>query len=274
MENRGTPSKRPPAKRLSKAWLRLLFSLLPVGPLACGDSSVDDPTADRVVLLHGLGRTDLSMIRMESALEDRGYEVVNVSYPSTQYSIEHLATDELGPAVEACCSEPRGKVHFVTHSMGGIVLRYYLESQEVDSLGRVVMLSPPNQGSEVADWIAESPILETILGPWPEELGTGPEGVPGQLGPVNFELGIIAGNKTLNPLFSRLIPGADDGKVAVEATKVEGMTDFLVVPKSHTYIMMSDDVIAQVIHFLEHGRFRHADTEADSVAGTPASNQP
>ncbi|NIN72469.1 MAG: alpha/beta fold hydrolase [Gemmatimonadetes bacterium] len=265
MEHRDTKVKVGLAKRLGRAFLRLLFSLLLVEQAACGNPSVEHPEADKVVLLHGLGRTDLSMLRMENALKGRGYEVVNVSYPSTQYSIEQLAREELGPAIEACCSEPGGKVHFVTHSMGGIVLRYYLENHATDSLGRVVMLSPPNQGSEVADWVAENPILETILGPWPQELGTGPESVPGQLGPVDFELGIIAGNKTLNPLFSRLIPGADDGKVAVEATKVEGMTDFLVVPRSHTYIMMSDDVIAQVLHFLEHGEFRHADTEADSA---------
>ncbi len=272
MERRNTKGKAGPVKRLGRACLRLLFSLLLVEQVGCGDTSVENPAADKVVLLHGLGRTDLSMIRMESALQGRGYEVVNVSYPSTQYSIDRLAKEELGPAIEACCSEPDGKVHFVTHSMGGIVLRYYLESVEVDSLGRVVMLSPPNQGSEVADWIAENPILETILGPWPQELGTGPESVPSRLGPVDFELGIIAGNKTLNPLFSRLIPGADDGKVAVEATKVEGMTDFLVVPKSHTYIMMSDEVIAQVIYFLEHGAFRHPEAEADSADSAPAAN--
>ncbi|UCC83033.1 MAG: alpha/beta hydrolase [Gemmatimonadota bacterium] len=273
MENSGRQLKAGAARRLARACLRLLFSVLPAGPLACGDPSAD--SADQVVLLHGLGRTDLSMIRMESALQRRGYEVVNVGYSSTQHSIERLAAEELGPAVEACCSEPHGKLHFVTHSMGGIVLRYYLENHAVDSLGRVVMLSPPNQGSEVADWVAENPILQRILGPWPMELGTGPEGVPGQLGPVDFELGIIAGNKTLNPLFSRMIPGADDGKVAVEATKVEGMTDFIVVPRSHTYIMMSDDVIAQVLHFLDHGEFRHADTEADSAdsgESTPTSD--
>jgi triacylglycerol lipase len=275
MENRGRQVKAGPARRLARACLRLLFSLLPAGPVACGDSSAEDPAADQVILLHGLGRTDLSMTRMESALEGRGYEVVNVGYSSTQHSIERLAAESLAPAIEACCSERHGRVHFVTHSMGGIVLRYYLESQEVDSMGRVVMLSPPNQGSEVADWVAENPILERILGPWPQELGTGPESVPSQLGPVDFELGIIAGNKTLNPLFSRMIPGADDGKVSVERTKVEGMTDFIVVSKSHTYIMMSDDVIAQVIYFLEQGEFRHDDAQADSADSadsTAASN--
>lgn len=274
MENSGRQLKTGPGRWLARGCLRLLFTLLPVGPLACGDSAAED-TADQVVLLHGLGRTDLSMLMMENALERHGYDVANVGYSSTQHSIEQLAMEELGPAVEACCSEPHGKVHFVTHSMGGIVLRYYLENHSVDSLGRVVMLSPPNQGSEVADWVAENEILQRILGPWPQELGTGPESVPGQLGPVDFELGIIAGNKTLNPLFSRMIPGDDDGKVAVEATKVEGMTDFLVVPRSHTYIMMSDDVIAQVLYFLQHGEFRHAEAEADSAdteQSTPTSN--
>ena len=273
MENRANKLKTGPARPLVKASLRLLFSLLPAGSLACGDWSARD-TADQVVLLHGLGRTDLSMIRMENALQRRGYEVTNVGYPSTLHSIERLATEELGPAVESCCAEPHGRVHFVTHSMGGIVLRYYLESHEIENLGRVVMLSPPNQGSEVADWVAENPLLQRILGPSAEQLGTDSESVPSQLGPVDFELGIIAGNKTLNPLFSRMIPGADDGKVAVERTKVEGMSDFLVVPRSHTYIMMSDDVIAQVAYFLEHGEFRRDAPEAGEADTIPTTGQP
>ncbi len=229
--------------------------------LACVESPPPPESKGLVVLLHGLGRTDLSMLRMESVLAERGYSVVNVDYPSTQHSIEHLAAEELGPALELCCSADSIPVHFVTHSMGGIVLRYYLDTHEVQQLGRVVMLSPPNQGSELADWVAESPLLQKILGPSVEQLGTDSASVPSQLGPVDFELGVIAGNRTLNPLFSRMIPGADDGKVAVENTKVEGMADFLVVPHSHTYIMMNEEVIDQVIHFLEEGRFRR-DTAA------------
>jgi hypothetical protein len=231
--------------------------------IACVESPPPPESKGLVVLLHGLGRTDLSMLRMESMLADAGYSVVNVGYPSTQHSIEHLASEELGPALERCCANESLTVHFVTHSMGGIVLRHYLENSELGNLGRVVMLSPPNQGSEIADWVAESPLLQRILGPSVEQLGTDTSSVPNQLGPVDFELGIIAGNRTLNPLFSRMIPGADDGKVAVENTKVEGMTDFLVVPYSHTYIMMTEDVIAQVIHFLAEGRFRRDTAEVN-----------
>jgi hypothetical protein len=208
---------------------------------------------------------------MEMGLAERGYAVTNVGYPSTQHSIDYLAREELGPAVAACCADPERKVHFVTHSMGGIVLRYYLAESELENLGRVVMLSPPNQGSEVADWVAENAILQKVLGPSAEELGTDPESVPNQLGPVDFELGIIAGNRTLNPLFSRMIPGADDGKVAVDRTRVEGMADFLVVPYSHTYIMMRDDVIYQVAYFLENGEFDRDSAQAaygDAVTDT------
>ena len=267
---------RPP-KWIGHTWRCLLGLLLFGGALGCAGGPPPEDAKEWVVLIHGLGRTDLSMIRLEAELTKRGYAVVNVSYPSTQFSIEYLAGEELAPAIERCCAGGGKKVHFVTHSMGGIVLRYYLAEHEVENLGRVVMLSPPNQGSEVADWVAENELLQRVLGPSAEQLGTGPESVPNQLGPVDFELGIIAGNRTLNPLFSRMIPGADDGKVSVERAKVEGMNDFLVVPHSHTYIMMSDEVIGQVAYFLANGEFRHEPEpaqDADSVMGTEDAPEP
>jgi len=253
---------------LALTWTRKLGRCLALllaggGLLACIESPPPDETADAVVLLHGLGRTDLSMTRLQGMLSDHGYRVVNVDYPSMEHSIEHLASEVLAPAVHQCCSGSDSVVHFVTHSMGGIVLRYYLADHDLDNLGRVVMLSPPNQGSEVADWAAESPFIQKLLGPSTEQLGTGPESVPNQLGPVDFELGIIAGNKTLNPLFSRMIPGDDDGKVSVERTKVEGMADFLVVPHSHTYIMWREAVIDQVVFFLENGKFQREENVGD-----------
>ena len=229
-----------------------------------------------MVLLHGIGRSDLSMRWMERKLTDAGYDVLNIGYPSTEHSIEHLSENELHPAIMDCCSETEQPVHFVTHSMGGIVVRYYLASHEMDNLGRVVMLSPPNQGSELADWVAENEFLGRFLGPSAEQLGTDSASVPNQLGAVDFEVGIITGNRTLNPLYSGIIPGADDGKVSVERAKVEGMADFLIVPHTHTYIMLADDVIYQTVYFLQHGEFDRRRDEArnreeaviaDSVSG-------
>lgn len=251
---------------------RFLYVLLLVASAIAAPSCREIPqreTADRVVLLHGLGRTDRSMSRLESRLSDLGYRVSNVSYPSREYSIQTLAEEELAPALAECCSEPAVTVHFVTHSMGGILLRYYLEERELANLGRVVMISPPNQGSELADWVSENPFLQRFLGPSVEQLGTESHSVPNQLGPVDFELGVITGDRSLNPFFSNMIPGEDDGKVSVERAKVGGMTDFLVVPHSHSYIMMQDGVIDQVVHFLEQGRFDH--TAAESVAGDSPS---
>jgi pimeloyl-ACP methyl ester carboxylesterase len=252
------------------SWIPVgLFSValgLALWSAGCGGEIRQVETRDVVVLLHGLGRSDLSMRYMAGQLEEAGYSTVNVGYPSTDHSIEHLAAEELAPALEECCADRAAKIHFVTHSMGGIVLRYYLEQHDMPNLGRVVMLSPPNQGSEIADWVAESELLQRVMGPAAEQLGTDEESVPSQLGPVDFELGVITGNRTLNPLFSRMIPGADDGKVAVERAKVEGMADFLVVAHTHTYIMLADDVIEQTVYFLRNGGFERVEEEGDTAS--------
>lgn len=252
-------------------YVRLCVSLLvPVVLLApfalsgCRDQLPTSEERDTVILLHGLGRSDLSMRWMERKLGEAGYTVLNLGYPSTEHSIQHLSEEELHPALMSCCSDSEHRIHFVTHSMGGIVVRYYLENHELENLGRVVMLSPPNQGSELADWVAENEFLGRLLGPSIDQLGTDSASVPNRLGAVGFDLGIITGNRTLNPFYSGIIPGEDDGKVSVERAKVEGMADFLVVPHTHTYIMLADDVIYQTVYFLQNGEF---DRSAEEMAG-------
>ncbi len=206
-----------------------------------------------VVVLHGLARSSWSMTKIQRHLEREGYLVVNVNYPSTRHPIEYLSDEMLADVVARCC--PDATVHFVTHSMGGIITRYYLEGRRLPNLGRVVMLSPPSQGSEVVDALKNNGLFKRVNGPAGGQLGTDPESIPSKLGPVAFELGVIAGNKSIDPLFSLMIPGPDDGKVAVERTRVEGMQDFLVMPYSHTFIMRQPDVMQQVAHFLRYGVF-------------------
>jgi pimeloyl-ACP methyl ester carboxylesterase len=193
------------------------------------------------------------MRRLQRHLEREGYTVVNLNYPSTEHRIEYLADEVLAGVLQVCCrSVP---VHFVTHSLGGIVVRYYLEDHRLANLGRVVMLSPSNQGSEVVDALKDNLFFKRLNGPAGAQLGTGPESIPARLGPVVFELGVIAGTKSINRRFSRMIPGPSDGKVAVARARVEGMKDFLVLPYNHTFVMRQPEVMRQVIYFLRYGVF-------------------
>lgn len=210
-----------------------------------------------VILLHGMGRTQRSMATMAGHLVDSGYRVENLDYPSTGASIESLSEGIVAEAVRHCRSEhPSASIHFVTHSLGGILVRQYLQAHCLPAGSRVVMLSPPNQGSEIADLLKDFFLYRWIMGPAGQQLGTGSDSVPNRLGPVTVPVGIVAGDSTLEPWFSAQLPGPDDGKVSVSRARLAEMADFLVVHRSHGFIMNDPQVIAQTIYFLEHGRFR------------------
>ena len=204
-----------------------------------------------VILLHGLGRTASSMQIIDNALTSEGFKVWNQTYASTEADIKTLAKSAIEPAVDFCGSAD--KIHFVTHSLGGILVRYFLQKQPFN--GRIVMIAPPNQGSEIPDVMGEIKLFQKILGPSGLQLGTSDDSIPNTLDQIQGEIGIIAGERTSDPWFSWLIPGPDDGKVSVASTRLEEMTDWLVVPHGHTFIMRDRDVIKQIKYFLAKGQF-------------------
>jgi triacylglycerol lipase len=212
-----------------------------------------------VVLLHGMGRSHRSMVEIQEYLSSQGYYSVNVGYLSTKASVEEIVAQRYPVGLEQCRHFEPVVIHFVTHSLGGIVLRQALQDDKPVELGNVVMLSPPNKGSAIVDRIKTWKIYRWLMGPAGQQLSTGDAGLPGKLGPVDFPLGVITGNTHafFDYWFSKLIPGPDDGKVAVESAKIEGMQDFLVVNYSHPYIMKSEYVHREIVHFLQHGNFAH-----------------
>ncbi len=203
--------------------------------------------------MHGLARTDNSMDKLQAALVKEDFTVINVRYESTKNTIETLAPSAIDPALEKC-GVGIG-VNFVTHSMGGILVRQYLSQKPLPQLNKVVMLGPPNKGSEVVDVLGQFPGFHFVNGDAGLQLGTGQSSVPNTLGAVDFDLGIIAGSRSINLILSAIIPGPDDGKVTIENTKIQGMTDHIEMPVTHPFMMRNEDVINQVIYYLRHGSF-------------------
>ncbi len=241
----------------SRAMLRgfLLF----VAMTACSRA------AEGVILLHGLGRTNRSMERMEAAFATAGYSVVNVDYPSRVSAIAPLGETVIARALADTRLRGCSRVHFVAHSLGCILVRSYFARRSEPRLGRVVMLGPPNQGSEVVDRLGSSWLFRRINGPAGSELGTGADSVPNSLEPVRFELGVIAGDRSINWINSLMIAGRDDGKVSVARTKVAGMKEHIVAHVSHPFLMKDRAVIAAAMRFVESGSF-----SPESPTGRPS----
>ncbi len=238
----------------------LLFIVMIVGPALIVTSGapfaraeVQENEGDCVFLLHGLGRSSYLMNGLVGNFYEAGYMTINIDYPSTAYDIETLTQMTLETYVPEYCSDRT--VNFVGHSMGGIITRNYLANNEVMNLGRVVTIASPNQGSELANFLDRHWFTRLFFGPAMAQLGTEDKSVPLNLPTPDYEVGVIAGTKSYNAPFSQIIPGPDDGRVSVESTKLESMSDYMEFPLSHSFITFSKDVQDAALWFIEFGRF-------------------
>ncbi len=210
---------------------------------------------EHVVLLHGLCRTPSSMAKMERTLTEAGYTVHNLSYPTRKKPVARLAEEHLTPKLALPEIQNATKVHFVTHSLGGIVLRQYLSNHNPHNLGRIVLLGPPSQGSHIVDKIGHWKLFQALNGPAGNQLGCSAESLPNQLGPLGHDHAVIAGSRSINWINSCMIPGLDDGKVSVANTHLPDTTSHLVLPVTHPYLMKNERVIRNVVHYLSEGTF-------------------
>lgn len=213
-------------------------------------------TNEYVILLAGLNGSTLNMKRIEWNLRRAGYHVINLPYRSHYGGIAALATHYLAPAVVRLPANAR--IHFVTHSLGAIILRQYLSAHPLPNLGRVVMIAPPNAGTPIVDFFRRRALGRLFLGPAGCELGTQSTDTPRRLGQPDFSFGVIAGDFTLSPLAHWLLPGASDGTVPLASTKLAGMNDFLIVHSRHTLMLWRKQTLQAVRTYLETGHFRQA----------------
>lgn len=235
-----------------------------------------DRETEIVVLLHGIARTSRSMRPIKAAIRGAGYCTLNLDYPSRRHDLAGLA-DIVGQQLAAAGAWDAPKLHFVTHSMGGLVARQLLLGDRPTHarIGRVVMLAPPSAGSEVADFLAPLPPYRWLYGPAGQQLTTSHRSGIWRTSP-DFELGIIAGATGWPYLLGNLLlPRPHDGRVSVERTRVDGMRDHLVVPATHSFIMRVPEVQRQVLHFIRHGGFAHrVDSPAEPRAATGPATDP
>ena len=231
--------------------------VLPVSPLqAQSTTETHHAKKETVVILHGIARSSKTMKKMELFFKEHGYKVINIDYNSRAYTLDKLAKN-VHDAITPQTSDPETKLHFIAHSMGGLVVRALITQHRPKNLGRVVMLGTPNQGSEVADFLKNNFIFQGYYGPAGLQLSTDQRSIKKLLGKVDYPLGIIAGDLSIDPVSSIILPGVDDGKVSIARTKINGMHDHIVLHTTHTFMMKNDKVLKQAHHFLQHGAFDH-----------------
>lgn len=205
---------------------------------------------ETIVLVHGLYMNGMDMSLLRKRLEHAGFNTLRFSYHSLKNTpLENaLALQSFTEKIQCPA------LHFVCHSLGGLVIRHLFHNYPEQRPGRVVTLGTPHTSSSAAirlyglspsRWVLGKSIKAGLLGDVPPWRNT-------------HELGVIAGTLRLGlGMFVPGIPRPNDGTVAVSETMLDGMTDHFTLPVSHFGMLLSGAVARQTIHFLRHGHFQH-----------------
>ena len=238
---------------MKRFFISLLLSFLLLASPASAQDAADKPS-DYVVLLHGIGRSASAMEKMAKDLRARGYTVLNVNYESRTYDIATLA-ERMHADIAAFNVDKTRKINFAGHSMGALVIRAYINNHRPENLGRVVAIGSPNKGSEVADFLNNFGLYDSFYGPAGQQLTTAYD-ISQTLGKPDYEVGVIAGDRTIDPLSTLIIPGTDDGKVSIVSTHIDGEKDHIVLHANHATMPMNAAVIIETAHFIRYGFFK------------------
>ncbi len=214
------------------------------------------PVNEAVVILHGVAINSRLTARLAKIVAAAGYTVHNLDYPSKTVPLPELGPKWLAAKLAALGVARAERLHFVTHSMGGLIVRGYLAAHRPANLGRVVTIVPPHHGSAVSDRLRRLPLIWRLIGRNLGALGTGPDAYWRTLPQrADFDLGVIAGSSALNPLGWFFLERPHDGTVAERSTRLAGMTDHILLSSNHTLILFRRRTAEQTLAFLRTGRF-------------------
>lgn len=208
-----------------------------------------------IILIHGIFRTNSCMKKIARLFENKNYKTLNIEFPSTKYDILSLAKIIHQEVKEF--AQQVTKIHFIGHSIGGLIIRTYLNIYSLENLGRVVMLGTPNNGSEIADFLKDFYLYKKLYGPAGQQLITDQSKFKNIFGSINYELGVIAGISSFHFIANKIIGKESDGRVSVISTKVEGMKDHITIKSTHVGLTSNKEAWQFTKNFIETGNFNY-----------------
>ena len=233
----------------------ILFFVFLMVFAGCGHVPVHYGGKESVIVIHGFARRAQSMEPLVHKVHQAGYEVRNVGYASISQSVDEIKTEVFSKFDQYISKNPEKKIHFVGHSLGGLLVRAYLDQKKLKNLGSVVLMGTPNKGTSLVNE-HEDKWYFAWLGPVIAELGVDNSQFLKTLKAPYYTVGVIAGSKPYSRWSSETLKGQNDGLVAVESTKLEGMSDFIVIDVNHSRMKRDPKVIEQVIYFLKNSEFK------------------